>query len=429
MRYIIDRSPDGYVQVKDSEVRGVAGRVGRIRAEFEFSREFWALVVATFFFNLGVSIYFFLYNLLMLDVGYRERALGVFAGATTIGSVAGSIPMGFLARRFGLKGVVSLCLLTMAAALLARAFVTGYALQIAFAFMEGVATSGWVVCLSPAVTVVVDERRRPAAFSVIFAVAVATGSLGALFGGNLPGWCHHLVVRWLGAEISNISAERGALVVACFSIALAALPFAFLTRRPRMPTTSWVPSRSGSLYRFLIASALWALALGALNPFANVFFVRYLGAGTVTLGNFFSVAQVIQAGAVLMVPLVLKKIGLLSGITAGQLTCAAAIGLLATNRVLAREEVLFCIFLATQHMCEPAMQTRLMDTVTVEERSSAAAMNFLVVCLAQALAATLGGAALARFDYPPVLVGIAIAAGGAAVGLRLLCTARAPVAT
>jgi len=38
--------------------------------------EFSALVMAARLFSFGVSVFFFLYNLLMLDLGFRERSLG-----------------------------------------------------------------------------------------------------------------------------------------------------------------------------------------------------------------------------------------------------------------------------------------------------------------------------------------------------------------
>src|ERR1035441_10623373 len=151
--------------------------------------EFWALVLAALLFNFGVSVFFFLYNLFMLDLRYREQSLGMSARALGTGSMTGTIPMGMVARRVGVKKVLIVCLVLMSVAFGARVFLFWYPAQIAFAFFDGVMLCGWVVCLSPAVANVVEERKRPFAFSVLFAVAVATGSLGGLVGGNMPAWC------------------------------------------------------------------------------------------------------------------------------------------------------------------------------------------------------------------------------------------------
>ena len=83
--------------------------------------EFWALVIATFLFNVGMSTFMFLYNLFLLDLGFREQSLGVFSSAIALGGIAGTIPMGILARRLGTKKVLILCLLMIAAAYGAKA--------------------------------------------------------------------------------------------------------------------------------------------------------------------------------------------------------------------------------------------------------------------------------------------------------------------
>jgi hypothetical protein len=108
--------------VNDSQHIGILARLGRWWTERAPHGEFWALVMAALLFNFGVSVFFFLYNLLMLDLGFRERSLGALASALALGSMAGTIPMGMIARRFGLKKVLTVCLLLLAAAFGARVF-------------------------------------------------------------------------------------------------------------------------------------------------------------------------------------------------------------------------------------------------------------------------------------------------------------------
>jgi MFS family permease len=384
--------------------------------------EFWALVVATLLFNLGVSIFFFLYNLFMVDLGYRERSLGALASALALGSMAGTIPMGMIAGRVGLKKVLIVCLLIMAVAFGARVFLFWYPAQLMFAFFDGVMLCGWVVSLSPAVANAVEERKRPFAFSVLFAVSVATGSLGGFIGGNMPGWCQRLALHFGGIAVSDFQAKRITLLAACASTAFAAWPVTRLSSSALSRTTRWVQRPSPFLFRFLLANACWAAAVGAFNPFTNVFFVRYLGVPAAHLGDFFSVAQLLQAGAVLLMPFILRRTGLLSGIMAVQLTAAAAVGLLAVGHRLLGEEAIFCIFMAGQHMCDPGVQSLLMDRITPAERTEAAAMNFLAISLAQAGAAVAAGSAFGKFGYPATLAGIAVATVAAAAAFRILCS-------
>jgi MFS family permease len=413
--------------VNDSQHIGILARLGRWWTERAPHGEFWALVMAALLFNFGVSVFFFLYNLLMLDLGFRERSLGALASALALGSMAGTIPMGMIARRFGLKKVLTVFLLLLAAAFGARVFLFWYPAQLAFAFFDGVMLCGWVVSIAPAVANAVEEQKRPFAFSVLFAVAVATGSLGGFVGGNMPGWCQSLGARLAGVAVSAVDAKKITFVVACVLTALAAWPVRRLSSGARPQSTGWIQRPSPFLLRFLLATACWAAALGAFNPFTNVFFARYLGVPTAHLGNFFSIAQLLQAGAVLLMPFVLRRTGLISGIMAAQLTAAAAIGLLAVGHGVLHAEVLYCAFMAAQHMCDPGLQSLLMDRIAAEERSGAAALYFLVISIAQAVSAAIAGAGYARFGYPPVLIGIAVATVVAAAVFRILCAPQGTV--
>jgi MFS family permease len=423
---------DGIVaneMVADPQHVGLLARMEQWWAERAPRGEFWALVAAALLFNVGVSIFFFLYNLLMLDLGFRERSLGVLASAMALGSVAGTIPMGIIAQRFGLKKVLSVCLVLLAAAFGARVFLFWYPAQLAFAFFDGVMLCGWVVCLSPAVANVVEEEKRPFAFSLLFAVAVATGSLGGAIGGNMPGWSQSLAAHLTGAVVSAVQAKKITLLAACILTSLAAWPVTRLKGGAPPQFVRRIQRPSPFLLRFLLANACWAAAVGAFNPFTNVFFVQYLRAPTAHLGNFFSVAQLLQAGAVLLMPFIARRTGLINGIVAAQLTTAVAVAMLAAGRGLLQEEVIYCCFMAAQHMCDPGLQSLLMDGVAPEERSGAAALNFLVMSIAQAGSATAAGAAFGWLGYPAVLVGAGAATAAAAVAFRVLCAPREELLT
>jgi MFS family permease len=381
--------------------------------------QFWSLALATILFNTGVSVFFFLYNLFMFDMGFRERSLGVVAGAMALGSVAGTIPVGMAARRLGPRRILTVCLLGIAVAFGARVWLLWYPAQLAFSFLDGVMLCGWVVCLAPAVADSVEERKRPFAFSLLFAAAVAAGSLGGFFGGHLPGWCMNLSA---GHFVPIAGGKRMALLAACVLTGLAALPVTRLRGGAPIQTPArWLARPDPFLMKFLLASACWAAVLGAFNPFTNLFFVHHVGVPAARLGNFFSVAQLLQAVAVLSMPLILRRTGLVPGIVAAQLATAAGLACLAAGRSAIEAEVAYCGFMAAQHMCDPGVQSLLMKQVAAEERSSATALYFLAISLAQAAGAGVAGIAFARFGYPRVLAALTAGAVGAAALFWGLC--------
>jgi predicted MFS family arabinose efflux permease len=71
-------------------------------------------------------------------------------------------------------------------------------------------------------------------------------------------------------------------------------------------------------------------------------------------------------------------------------------------------------------MNEPGMYSLLMNQVKPAEQSGASALNFLVISLAQAIAAAVAGNSIARLGYPAVISVTAGVALAAAFSFRLL---------
>jgi predicted MFS family arabinose efflux permease len=369
--------------------------------------EFWLLAAAVVFFNVGTSAFLFLYNLFLLDLGFHEQTIGVVASALAIGSLAAALPLGTISRRLGAQRTLILCLVLLTVSFATRACLPGYPAQILSSFFAGAAVCGWSVCLFPAVADVVEERQRSTAYSILFATAIASCSVGGLAGALLPDWCKSLAIRCAGIAISAVEAKRITLLLSCLVIALA-IPPAMRLRS----TISHNAVRSGwrlnpFLVRFLMASACWGMAMGLFNPFVTVFFAHYLHFPLLRMGAIFTVTQFAQAATVLVTPYVLRRTGLVQGISLMQLITAAALLLLAMNHGAVQAAVIFTCFRMAMHMSEPGIQTLLMERVTADERTDASALNFMVTYVAQAASAAIAGFVFARFQYRVVLAGIA----------------------
>ena len=138
------------------------------------------------------------------------------------------------------------------------------------------------------------------------------------------------------------------------------------------------------------------------------------------IGYYFSAAQFLQVFAILLAPLVFKKFGLIAGVVYIQIAAAFALACLARTTAASMAGLIYIAFSAFQWMSEPGMYSLLMNKMKPEERNSASAVNALVISSGQAIAALLAGAALARFDYPMVIAGVAAIALIAALLFRFL---------
>jgi predicted MFS family arabinose efflux permease len=354
---------------------------------------------------LGLSIYFFLFNLFLIGHGYTEKTLGLLTSSMAIGNLAGAIPAGKLAQRFGLRPVLLSCFLLAIAVSSARAILLSFSWQICLAFLAGVALSAWAICLSPAVAQLTDERQRPFAFSLVFSLGIGVGALGGLVGSRLPGWfaSHHVLARYL-------QPDQLVLLLSCCIVAFGVWPATKLTfGHTKLPGRAR-PFLSPFLLRFLPAIAIWSLVTGSFSPFANVYFAQHLRMSLPQIGNAFSISQIAQVAAVLAAPVIFRRWGLIGGIVSTQLVTAFLLITLAVIGHPLAATAAYVGFTAFQWMNEPGLYSLLMNMVPAEERGGASASNSLVMSASQAIAATLAGAAFVRYGYPTTLCGIALIA-------------------
>ncbi len=376
--------------------------------------QFWRFYFAFALFDLGLFIFVLLYNLYLLQLGFHEDFLGLVVSAMTAGSIAGSLLAALAIRRFGLRNTLAACFVSISCIGILRASVTAVPALLALAFVSGILMSFWAVSLSPVVAQVTTEKTRAHGFSFIFSTGIMLGVIGGIAGGQLPGLFSRLHVA-----SSGVSSYRDALFTACLLFLLAVWPLARVKIGEEPRSTNRFHRPSPLLTRFLITIAAWHLGTGLINPFFNVFFAR-LQMPVEQIGTVFSAAQVAQAAAILAAPIVLKKLGLTTGIAGMQFVSGLTLIALAatTNPMLAT--LAFAVFMMSQHMTDPGMFTFLMNGVPAAERSNASALNFLVTFTAQAIVSAIAGKMLAHYGYPPVMVAAAIICTLAALLFRFL---------
>ncbi len=406
--------------------------IWRIRKEFHgpqwwvesrrLEPRFWSFLAAGSLYNLGAFIFFLLYSLYLLDLGYQEKFLGLISAATAVGNVGGALLAVWVSGRAGLSTSLALGFAGAGAISAVRCLTTGDAPLLAAAFLGGVLASFWFVLFSPAISNLVDEQQRPSAFSLFAASGVGMGALGGLAGGQFPGVFQRML--WFA---SPLEAKRATLLVGCFLCLLAAWPVS------RLSLEGAIQRRNGRLYgvnpflvRFLVVIGVWSLAIGCFDPFLSAYLARTAQASVSQIGWLFSASQIVQAGAVLLSPMVLRKFGLIGGVVSLQLATAVALASLGAGPPLVAAGALCAMYRSFQAMCEPGTYSLLMGRVSAPERSSAAALNFLVLFCTQAAAATAAGAAISRFGYSVVLWAAAALAVVAAILFRSLLETAEP---
>jgi predicted MFS family arabinose efflux permease len=364
-------------------------------------------LVAAALFNIGTAAFFLLYNLHLLRLGFREDLMGLVASAASAGSIAGTIPAGLFARRFGLRATLLIAFVLGPAMGMVRATTTTPVLLAGSAFAWGFVFAAYAVCLPPIITAMTSERSRPFAFSLVCACGIGSAALGGIVGGRLPALL----------RIPEASGLQFALLTACALSAFGAVAALWLKIPEQQPVAAPASIVRAAVppfvLRFLAAAALWWMATGAFNPFFNAYLSTELKMSVGGIGNLFAWSQATQVLAILFAPAILRRFGLITGVSAMQIATAGAMLLLALRTSPSAVPVLFCGYMAFQYMSEPGLFTLLMSGVAPGQTSMASSLNMFVTFSVQAIAAALAGISVRQFGYAPVLL---VAAAGAAAG-------------
>lgn len=376
-------------------------------SRYNLGKPFWIFLCASCLFNFGMFMFVLLYNLYLIDLGYKEDFLGWVASATTAGNILGTFAAVMLNRRVGLKVSVTGFFACIPFVLALRALVTGQIALLGFAFLAGLLFSIWAISFAVVIAQLTTDEQRPVAFSVYLATVIGVGVVADPVGGRLPGW----LAAWFGIA-GAAHAKQMALLLACALLALAFLPASRLRLAAPESGEKVRYPRSPFVLRFLIAVAVMSIATAAFNPFANAFFSQYLRMPAHQIGLVFSGGQFAQVIAILLSPLILRRLGLVWGVATMELAAGLSLALLATGPPAMAAVAGFAGYLAFQWMDEPAMESLLMTRVAAHERSGAAAMMYMTIFAAGAVTAPLAGKGITRFGYPAVM--------GAAAFLLLL---------
>ena len=395
--------------------------------EKNLSRAFWIFFAVAFFYDAGLSIYVFLFNLYLLDFNFNERAIGLIGGSLMLGSLIGTLPVGVLARRIGLRPLLIFSLIASPLIFVLRTIWVWEPAQLVIAFLAGISLSTWGVCFLPAVAKVTTERNRPAAFGLLFSAGIGTGALGGILCGYLPLW-----LKGAGFIMQPAAVKRLILLGACGMALLGIVPLLSLRFPAPAETEPLVEAKPEAgkwlrglkvhpfLLRYLPLMTLWAVILNSFPPFANVYLSRQLHIPLAHIGVIFSSAQVLQFFMGLVAPAVLRWLGLINGIVAMLAFMAVSLGAMDAAGHGGLTIAFYLAFAGTQWMSTSGLYSLLMNEMPDKDLSTASAMMMFCNTLAGSAATAGAGILFTRFGYPRVVAGIATLAVVTAVLFRLL---------
>ena len=128
----------------------------------------------------------------------------------------------------------------------------------------------------------------------------------------------------------------------------------------------------------------------------------------------------VQASAMLLAPIALRRFGMIRGVSSMQAATAIALLFLGAARSPLWAGAAYATYMTVEYASEPGMYAFLMSLVPEAQRPGASALNFIAIFASQAVAQALSGVFLARFGYAPVLTCAAVICMAGALLFRFL---------
>jgi predicted MFS family arabinose efflux permease len=378
------------------------------------SAQFLRFLAAAAVFELGMFVFHLLYSLYLLDLGFAEDFLGANAGAMQTGGIAGAIPAGAAAARWGLSRVLAWSIAALGLVSALRVIVTTAAPLLLFAFAAGMLASCWMVCIAPVIAELSPEKHRPLLFSLFFSTGIGVGVLGGILGGELPG-----ISSAFGTPAAY--AKPVSLLAGCALMGAGAMMLSRLRLESRRSEETRLYPRNPQLWRFLLIVAMFSLGTGAFNPLYAAFLASVGNLSVESIGRVFALSQLAQVIAILLGGAAVKKFGFRGTISWSFAATAVALVCLGFGPVGLTAAGAYVAYMSFQYMSEPGMFSILMSIASPAEQKGAATLNYLAINGTQAVAALIAGAAVTKLGYGPVL--------GAAAAVVLLAAFLFPVLT
>jgi MFS family permease len=380
-----------------------------------FTRNFLVYLAVVIFWSLGLMTFFLVYNLYLLDLGFDEVFIGKISAAMTLGSLAITLPSGFLLNRYGINRVLQVCAFATGVSLVLRASVHAPWLLVLFSFVNGAAIGAWMVSIPPFLAQNTRAEFRSRAFSLCYATYIGTGALA----GVLSGFLSVHLATWFGGEpLSPLLVKKYLLWGCSCLILLTFFPLLFLQEKTNDQSTAGKPVfdilnflRQIQNHRFvprlLVVLVLWSFFVGSFPPYFNVFFHQRYGQSLEGIGRIFSLSQFCQVLAVLTMPWLVRKVGRVFAIISMQFSAAFFLPILILTNNVQLAGLVYLTYLSFQVMCEPALENFIMDSVLPSERNVVSGLRYMTLFLTQALAVWISGHAIRQLGYSSLLVGLA----------------------
>ncbi|CAM3177834.1 MFS transporter [Filibacter tadaridae] len=374
-----------------------------------FNKNVKLFMLANVLIQIGMGVFMVMYNLYIKELGMPETVNGKVISMTAMASAIMLVPAGFLSDKLGRKWMIVGGAAFTAMTLFYRGITVVETPIIYAAFLTGLFMAFVQVSGVPFLAENSTSAERVHMFSIHFALMTVANVIGSLLGGVVAD------VLEIVLSIPATEAIRWSLLMGAIIFTLGLLPLFKLKNtqpepvqikaEPKIPLENDLVENSFKrniilIFHFSLASLLIGVGSGLVVPYLNLYFANRFDASNAYIGLILSLGSAMTAVAMLIGPVLVKKVGKVKALILFQLLSIPFLLLTAFTTSLLLASLGFLMRQALMNAGNPIQSAVAMEIVADKYKGLANSMNQMVFNVGWATMGPIAtGLVIANGDY------------------------------
>lgn len=374
-----------------------------------FQRNAWLYLANAVIVGTSLGAFGLLFNFYALSLGFSKTQVGSFLTFTSLASLLGAFPAGYVTDRIGRKTALILSSSVTSLSVLGLVVWPTMAGFWAMNILRGLAQSLSGVTLGPFLMENSRAAERTYLFSFNQGIQTIAGSVANWIGGQLPYWVGGL----LALAVETPAVYGGSIVIAVGASLLGLVPLVLLKRMPTahqrgevsLSPLQYTYRHAGELLRFVSPGLITSLGAGLLIPFLNIFFKEVHHRSVAEVGALFSWSSLAMGVGLLLAPPLAERVGKMRIVVITQALSIPFLVLLGFSPWYWVAALCFLVRAALMNMSNPIYSTFVMEQAAPEARATVASLMSMSWNLGWTFSPLLSGWLQEHYGFTPLFIG------------------------
>lgn len=350
-----------------------------------FNRNIRIFMLSNILIQIGMGVFSVMYNLYIRELGLSETVNGSVISVMSLATALMLVPAGLLSDKVGRKWVIIAGTILTAITLAGRSIVTAEQPMLILAFATGIVWAFVQVSGVPFLAENSTPRERVNLFSIHFSLVTIAGVIGNLLGGIFAD-----MFEWLTA-MNSAESIRMSLLIGVLIFAIGVIPLlklrptvqlevvdkATIAAHEKIQDTSF-KGNFKIIVLFAIAQLVIGTGSGLVIPYLNLYFANRFDASNSYIGLILALGSAMTAVAMLIGPLLVKRVGKVNALIIFQLLSIPFLFLTAFTNSLLLASLGFLLRQALMNAGNPIQSAIVMEVVADKYKGLANSVNQMV---------------------------------------------------